>query len=382
MKSSSFILPRFYRNFAWIFLLVSVGLLAFIVYLIWAKVTIIITPSRQVSDQTLTFTVAEASGLSLVNAEETVEGKISQVELTAQQAFPATGQKTLSADSGLVGEVTIINHYSQAQTLVVSTRLASESDPEKVLARLNKTVTVPAGQQLAVQVYTDNLDQFETIAPTKFIIPGLWPPLWQYIYAQNNQPLSKSGSTVAVVSQADLDQAAAALKDELYQKSLNEINQPLAPEQTLWPKLVSPETSDVVFDRQIGEETAEFTARLNLKAVVVVFDESQVFTLARNRLGGANSLIAVDPKTFSYSVDQVDLDHKTATVTAAFKGSALAAAGNEILNKDNLLGKTEAEIKSYFSQFPQIESVEVIFSPAWLKKTPRLSHKINLEISQ
>src|SRR3989344_3591534 len=381
---SNYILPRFYRRFAWLYFFLAVILLFFIFYLIWANVTIIITPAQGKVSHEFVVDVKESSSITALKPDDFVNGKIRQFEVEGTQIFPATGSKAMTSD--VVGEVTIINNYSKEQTLVATTRLAALEKPDTVLVRLKKTVVVPAGGQIKVQVYPEKVDEFTTLPPMRFIIPGLWGPLQDKIYAENENALGEGNQTISFVTAKDLEQAQKSLKEKLFQQAISEFNQQLQPPDTLWPKLVSADISEINFDVQEGEEVAEFSATMKLKAVVVVFDESQVFSLARekikNSLTSDQQLVNLNPKSLSYLVDHYDLDNKVANVKVYVEGSSVLGESSKLLDKSNLLGKTVDEIKSYFSQYPEVQSVEVIFSPPWLQKMPRIKDKITIEIKK
>lgn len=346
--------------------------------------TIIIYPVEAEVKQEFSFTIKESADATAFQKSDSVTGKIRSVEVQASEVYPASGSRVATGDT--VGEVTIINNHSQEQTLVATTRLADPKDPTKVIVRLKKTVTVPAGGKLKVPVYPDKPQEFSTLAPQRFIIPGLWQPLQAKIYAENDQTLGQTGQGIKFVAADDLKTAQKSLKDKLVIQAISSANQELSPTESLWPKLVSSDVSEVSYSVQEGEEVSEFTATMKLKAIVVVFDESQVISLAREKIKASltsdQQLVTVDPKSLSYTVTAYDLDQKTANVKVSVAGKSALGENSELLSKDNLLGKTAEEIKAYFFQYPEVKSVEVKFSPAWLQKTPRIKDKIEIEINK
>ena len=383
MREQGYYLPKSYRKIGLGFFILAILVSGSVFYLIWARVTIIITSDTEKVSQEFIFQIREKGVALSLASDDTVAGKVRSVEVESSESFSATGSKFI--ESGTVGEVTIINNYSKSQTLVETTRLAVSDNPEKVLVRLKKTVDVPAGGQLKVQVYADDYENFEDLKPMKFIIPGLWGPLQDKIYAQSTETLTKEGRAISVVIEDDIKQAESKLKEQLYRQALAEVNQQLEPQETLWSKLISAKVEEFNHDAEIGEEVAEFQAAMKLKAVIVIFDENQLISLTRDRLKSSlltgNQSVSLNPKSFSYLVQDYNLDAGEATVNASFEGTILASAP-ELLDKSKLLGLTEEEVKLYFSQFPQVKSVEVKFQPAWLKKTPRLKGKIEIRVGE
>ena len=383
MAGQNYILPKNYKKIGWGFLTLAILTSTFIFYLIWAKVTIIIIPNTEEIAQDFLFDIREGAAISPFNQDQAVAGRIESIEVEGSQTFSASGLKLV--ESEIVGEVTVFNNYSKEQALVKTTRLAAFDKSDKTLVRLNKDITVLPGQQVKVQVYPDDPVNFTDLEPMKFVIPGLWGPLQEKIYAQSSEKLTKGGHQISVIAEADLTQAEEKLKTALYQQASAEVSQRLDPKETLWPKLVSAKVEEISYDVKVGDEASEFTAKMKLKAVVVVFDESQLISLAREKikanLPAGKQLVDLDPKSFSYFVEKYNLETKEANVRVSLKGSSVLANNAELFDKSKLLGLTEEEIKSYFSQFSEVKSVEVKFSPSWLKKTPRFQEKIEIKIS-
>lgn len=373
-----FTLSKSYRDFAWIFFGSALVLLIFLVYLLFARVIIVITPTAQTVSHDFVVEVTEGA----VSGQNVISGRVRAVDVEASNTFNASGQQPVTTD--IVGEVTISNHYSQAQTLVESTRLAAADKPDIVLVRLKKTVVVAPGQQVTVAVYPDKPDTFKDLPPMRLIFPGLWGPLREKIYAENAKPLSHAGQVAAVVTKDDLTQAEAKLSDQLKTQATAKVNDGLTAQQTFWPKLVAIDSRAVTFDAQAGAEVATFTATGKLRAVVVAFDESQIGELARQQLTGSlgdqRKLISLDQKSFTYSIESNDVGKHTAKVHVYVEGSSGLSENSSALAKDKLTNKTADEIKQYFSQFAEVKSVEVILSPPWLQRTPRLKEKIEIKI--
>ncbi|MBN1779075.1 MAG: hypothetical protein JW816_02550 [Candidatus Buchananbacteria bacterium] len=379
MKNNSFIIPRFYRNFAIVFLVLAIIFLCSVAYLIWANVTIIITPAQELKDYNLAFAVSDAT----TTPAGLVPGKIQQVSVSDQQIFQATGQESISKDSGIVGNVIFINNYSKDQALVATTRLADKNNPDQVLVRLKSSVTVPAGGRVEATVYTDDPDNFKDIKPQDFIIPGLWQPLQDKIYAQSSQTLSAAGQVVSVVSDQDLNQSKQTLQTSLSQKAMSQIDTELSAQQALWPKLVDSSGGQFNPSAKSGDQVSDFQASMDLTARVVAFDEQKVIDLAQAKLAEQNiSSMAINPNNFDYKLESINPDQNQAQVSLTFKAAAATDFSNQdSFDKSQLFGKTADEVQAYFSQFPDVSSVQVVFSPSWLKKLPRLADKIKIQIA-
>jgi len=370
-------LPTGLRAVGVVYLLAGLGLLISTLYFTWSKATITIIPRQQAASHEFQITVrnGESSG------DFTVRGYITQKQLEKQQTFTATGAESVSEES--VGEVSLVNNYSKEQTLIATTRLVAPDDPNTVLVRLARTVVIRPGQTLKVAVYPDNPDTFKPIPPRKFIIPGLWGPLQEHIYAENSETLEYGEYTIPVVTTVDIENATTKLRDELYAEGLAAPDDQLTGEAALWPKLVTTEVNETTFDASAGSQTELFTGTMKLTATVIAFDENEVLTLARQSLEqetGGTQYISLDPETLRYEIREYNREISTALISVTVDVSKAAAASPELLDRAQLLGKTIDEIKAHYSQFSQVQEVRVDFSPQWLRKAPQSGERIKIQV--
>lgn len=377
MSAQGYILPKSYRKLGLIFFVLAFFALVFTAYLVWAKVVILVKPSSEAIDQEFILDVKQGASLD----SGIVSGKVISSEVEGSIDYNSTGSKVLTSD--VVGEVTIINNYSKEQTLVEKTRLAFPDSPDEVALRLKKTVVVPAGARVKVQVYPEDFESFTEIPKSKFIIPGLWGPLQEYITAENEKVLNKEKVEVSLVTEQDLLDAQEALRQQLYQKALSRVNEQLEPNEALWPKLINSNVLETTYSASVGEEVDQFSASMKLMATIVVFDEDKVVSVVKNRLKEMLSieeqLIDLDPTNFAYELEKYNIESGEANIKVIVSGQSILSSTTEFLEKSSLTGLTEEEVKSYFSQFSEVESVEVEFHPAWLKKTPKFQDKIEVQ---
>ncbi len=378
MSEKLYILPKFYRNLAISFSFFSLVLFLAVIYSVWAKVTINIILAAEKVNQEMIFSIEENAEFGNDNI---VAGRILAMEIEESGIFKATGKEAVSSD--IVGEITIINNYSKEQKLVATTRLASPQNPNVVLIRLKRDVIVPAGEQLKVQVYAENLDDFTEIKPMKFIIPGLWGPLQEKIYAENSELLIKGGY-MTVLTEDDIEKAQDELKDRLYKKALNDTGSYLESGQALWPKLFTAKVVDFSHDVLVGQEVDEFSLSMKLEAIVIAFDEDWLINSAEKRIKegiDSQKLAGLNRESFSYSVNNYDIDGKKASIKAVFDGEVYIGKVDSI-DKFRIAGMTEKEIKLYLSQFIEIKEADIIFYPSWLKRAPKSKEKIEIKISR
>lgn len=375
-------LPKFYRNFALSFFVLSAIVVASVFYLIWARVTITIFPDTEIISQEFIFEIKPGAVENPLTEKNIVNGKVFSADVEGSSNFNASGSKIF--ESNIVGEVTIVNNYSKEQALIATTRLAFTDDPDKVIIRLNKDILVPAGGKVTVQVYPEDAENFRSIPPSSFIIPGLWGPLQDRIFAENTEELSQGAKRVSVVTEEDLKAAEKELRKQLYEQALLQVNDKLEQQESLWPKIFSRNIKELNYNVTVGEEVSEFNASMKMEAVIIIFDESHLISVARDKIKASLSsdkqLVGLNPKNFVYEVENYDLAAGTATVKAFLEGRSVLGTTASLLDKNNLTGLTKEQVQAFFADFPEVQKVEVKFQPAWLKKTPRIKEKITIEV--
>ena len=377
------ILPKLYRNFILIFIGLSFISFFAILNFIKAKAIIIIVPAiEKVTTEFTIEVIEEATSTIAFDKEKAVLGIVREIVSAGSQNFPATDKRVVT-NTNTVGEVTIFNNYTKAQILVASTRLLASNG---TLLRLEKTVAVPPKDKIKVRVYPDKPEEFDNLAPSKFTIPGLWQPLQEKIYAESFHPFKKGEQTIYMVSENDFKEAEEKLKESLYQKAVSDFNQTISSQQALWSKLSTYKIMDKKFSHQIGEETTEFKTEITLNSIFVAFDESQVVFLAKEKLKSVTpsgkKLISLNADSLSYSVENYDLGIKKAQVKVKVEGRAKGNISNLEIRKEELTGRTLAEIRSYFANLAGVKEIKVDFFPNWRQKTPAFKDRIFIESSE
>ncbi len=381
-------LPSTYRRWAIWFIVLAVFCVAAAGYVSWSKATITLTANPEKINQEFIFTVKQGGQIR----DGEINGRVVTLDIEDTKEYQATGtpapeQATAVAATPSIGSVVITNNYGQSQTLVEKTRLALPTSPDVVVARLQKTVTVEPGAQVTVPVYADS-ESVKTLPSGRLIIPGLWEGLRDKIYAQAaataQEPSEQKPTRIAEITTDDLQAAQEKLTEELYQKALVQVNSQLTPEETLQPKLVTSQVQEISYSNQAGEQVAGFAATLKLQAVVVVFDESQLIELAKERLTqtlpAEKKFVDLDPKQFTYTLEKANAGQGQATVKVAIQADSMLSNSADFLDKNKLTNKTREELRQYFSTFSGISGFDVSFSPVWVSRTPRWAEKIQIVI--
>ncbi|MCX6799618.1 MAG: hypothetical protein NT091_00520, partial [Candidatus Falkowbacteria bacterium] len=196
-----------YKKIAISFLVATLILAAFIVYLYLVKVSITIVPAKEKLNTNMIVSVLDTEKHKGLTKENSVIGVVKEIEITDSEEFESTGKKLI--DNEIVGEVEIVNNYNKNQPLVASTRILS---PDNKIFRIKNTVTVLAGKSVRVPIYTEKTDKEYAIGPTNFTIPGLWSGIQDKIYARSDSAFIYQENSKRFITNVDILNAKEKMK--------------------------------------------------------------------------------------------------------------------------------------------------------------------------
>lgn len=362
-----------YKKIALSFIVLTLILIAVIFYFTLSYAYITVYPAEQEVKTDFNFVIVEDE--ELVNASEGIFiGQIVNETLSGEKTFTTTGTKQVFED--VVGEVEIINNLSREQILVATTRLLTS---DGILFRLQNRVVVPGGGSLMAEVYADDPSKPLAKAGTKFTIPGLSESLQELVYAETDKDFVAEGVTVQAISQEETEQAIEILAEELAQQVFKE-------ETVDKTKILSKEIVSREFSNSVGSEVNEYTLKLEIKVVGVMFDQQSVQTFAQKALEGLvpldKDLVATNKDNLIYEIEKYDLDNKLAQIKSTIKGVAIISEDSDILEREKLIKLNPEEIRAYLENFEDVESVEIGFFPGWIKKVPYFQDHIIIKINK
>lgn len=374
-----------YKKIAFNFLFLVIILAALIIYFVFYKVEIIITPIKE--DISVNFIVdIQDTKDGLNESEDVLAGAVNETELEGEKEFLSTGTKQVF--SKMTGEVTIINKENVAQPLIATTRLLS---PDNILFRIKDTVTVPAQGEVVVSVYADDENLNKVIEPTKFTIPGLSAKLQEKIYAENKSNLGET-KEAKVITQEDINIAKQNLADELYTKAKEQFN--LANKDKVSfsligkiPKIETVDQKEILFsetDKIADEEGDKFILKLKIRATEIAFDENVIRDLANKKIIEAipddKKFISLDRNSFNYVAESFDTQSKIAKIKVYASGDMAISENSVILDKSGLAGKKLQDVKDELKLSQSIEDVQITSPFNILKFIPKNKDKILITI--
>jgi len=366
---------RIYQKIAILFVFVALFLLLAVLYLSISHATITIVPNTQVVSSTVSAEVATNA-----SAVGQIEGLVIQKSVAQAREFwlPSEGATAIEAKAG--GMVSLINESGVDQPLVATTRLLSE---EGVLFRIDEAVVVPANGQIEVMAHADQPGISGEIGPTQFTIPGLAESKQAEIYAVSVEKMAGGVSYKRVVSQSDLDEAGNTLADEILENT-KELLRSEAEGAGFTGEVFSIEAVEKKSDTEPGVEIASFTISITATVTGVFYDTTDLENYAKTSLYNQTStgfqVTSVKEDGVQVTLQSVDTERATATLSAYLDGFAVIAPNNELLNKDRFTGRSANEVVNLLEVSDAVETASVAFTPFWLKRVPTLQDHIRIVI--
>ena len=366
------------------FSLLLIGVVIFLVVYIWLPKALIKIDLKKINRE------VEMTAQARVNIKNNQEIPLRIVEGEEElvQDYPATGQSKI-ADKKARGMVTIYNESLQKQPLVVSTRLMTRDGK---IFRLIKSVVVPAQEgnkagKIEVGVIADKAGQEYNISPTNFSIPGLkGTDQYDKIYARSEKRMIGGGgeAEIKVVSKADMEKARKKTLKKVVDKVLLKQRNQLKEGENFTSDMLSYEIIDSFISPGEGMVADKFDYKIKIKYQLAVFSEKNV----RDRLA-KKALEDVENNSIRWKIDEVKLRYGKNDCDFKQKACLIKAVGNvsfvpefdtEVFRK-KISGKNEKDLKRELKKFPQIENIQVEFSPTYLPmRIPTSSKKVEIMV--
>ncbi|MFA6525015.1 MAG: hypothetical protein WCT33_01945 [Patescibacteria group bacterium] len=373
-----------YSKMAVLFLGVALVAVVAIVYVSLAKTVITITPSPEAVS--ISFDLPLTAGTNQSESTSySLTGRLVEKQIKETKTFTnVTSQSKVQGKAE--GVVTIYNNYGSNQPLTATTRLLSE---DNVLFRTKETVTVPAGGQVEVAVEADQASEAGNIGPSRFTIVALWKGLQDKIYAESSDAMSNGLRDVTVATLENINDAKEQFAIELKEKATEELSREVAinnSSEKILPQAVTYQILEEDADVEPDTEVNSFDITSKINVIAAVFDETELFNhtkqLLSERVPANKELAGTEISLLQYEIKSYDLENQTAVLDVSLNGTTYVKLTSPIFDRDNLLNRDKQEIKTYFLDFPEIQNVDVKFSPFWVFRSPSLKDHIEIVITK
>lgn len=343
-----------------------------------------------------------------------IDGIFVQTEVSGTEVFPATGRRYDLTNAK--GKVVLFNETSRPKVFIPS-RLQS---PDGAIFRFANRVEVPprtpdGAGQLVVEVVADEYDtegkpigdRGNIEAGTELFFPGLRDVSRELWYARANRGPLVGGSTLThyFIGENDFEKVKEVLTEtfrvrgieqlqtEISNRSIREKNHYVLLDD---PRLLVMNLLDAGFPENLmGQEVQTFEVSASLQMSGIVFDQTEVAEFLGGKLRSTQDhrkkLISIDENSANYQVlDSEQLnDDKWIKLSVEMQGvetldldseSPTAQEWRENLKKE-VIGKNKKEVRSFISNYPEIEKVlDIRVSPFWAENLPSLTDQIEFEI--
>ena len=387
-KRTITILPSLSSKIVALFIFISFVAVSLSLAFMLPKADISIILKKEIAAYDFEF-IADKS-LSKIDA---VNNKIpaGKIEIVSEESgnYPATGKKHVQEKAS--GEITVFNEYSSSpQRIVATTRFLSKTDGK--LFRVKEAVTIPGFSrvegvdvpgQVTIKVYADKIGEEYNIGSDSFHLPGLQgSPKYTSIYARSVKSMSGGmDKEVTYFSQSDHITAEEKLVKLAKEKNEKDLLNKISENDLLLEGAKKEEKLEVSADIEVGDIADSF--QMSVKS------EISVFSIARANLDEIinekiNSRLDTNKKLLdnsrSYEVGEIMMNEdEKIVIPIHIKQGLIIKVDIEKLKKD-IAGKSEAELKSYFSNMSGVKSTDVNLWPFWVKSIPSSYEKINIGI--
>ncbi len=359
---------NFYRTIALSFLVITIALLAVVVFVTSKKATITILAKEDT--RSVNLAVGLTSCDSIVD-NNTIVGTVSSSIINFSQKYYPTGSKTIEGIAG--GEVVVYNKTNESQVLVKTTRLVTDKG---ILFRLSDKITVPANGQVSATVYADKSGIESDIGPSNFTIPGLATDKQKVVYAVSLKSMDTGVRKVGILTEDDIK---AASKN--FEEKIKEQFAVISSDENI-KNVVTVTGANPKSDKKIGEEIDGFNLSGTSTVVIISYNKKSLNDVVSKVVSSKvdNTLEKVltvtnDPKVVVSSYDAVN---KTAQLSVSQDVLVTLDANAEKLSPQYFMNKSKDDIERYVFELNHVAGVEVVFSPSWISKAPTVPDKIKV----
>jgi len=362
---------RFYKFIALTFLFLTIILLGVIMFMSSKRADIMIESKATPVDITDSILVGNGDRAG------SLKGKVATVLVTLEELYNPTGTKEEEAQAK--GIATLHNDSNQSQPLVATTRLLTQ---DGVLFRIKDKVTVPANGSIDVEVYADKKGQDGNIEPSTFTIPGLAEAKQEVIYATSAQAMEGGIRKIGIISVENMKKAKESLSLLLKERGETE----LSFENPGMEGAFSIIQENIDSSAEIGDEVSEFTLSGKATVLGVFYEKDELQGLVEKSLArrAISDIEFIQPSAGepTVSIENYDLEKGAATLQVFYDGLAVLDPESKQLEKSMFFGKTKDEVRRYLLKLDHIRSVDVKFSPRWIRTVPYVGEHVNVIIKE
>ena len=363
-----------YRNIAIVFLVLTVVVVVGALWISSVAGRIVIKAKKEATSVVATIDISktpDAGGLHGRVVQGTFE-KIQEFTVNTKTASSAPAPTSPS-----VGTVKIVNNYSKSQTLVEKTRLITADGK---LYRIKKRVTIEPKQSASVEAVSDQTGpEYAMPAGTKLTIPGLWPALQPFIYAESVTPFGSGSVSGKVVTSDDITNAQKTIEEAVMTQAEQALRAEAAVPQE-WKVTFQKKVLDTKTNTIVGASADSFIASEKVQVTAVFYSPKDLEAILRQKLTDklpeGRELVNFNPSTATLTVTMADSKSETAQLTATADAVSRLSDKSSSVSKAMIQGLTVEDATNRLKAVDGVESVEIKLRPTWVSKLPTSPDRI------
>ncbi|MBZ9572928.1 hypothetical protein KJA17_01970 [Patescibacteria group bacterium] len=322
-----------------------------------------------------------------------IPGRFFTQELEKWKQFESTGKSQKTGIAG--GKIRVYNNHTPPTPVILraTTRFLSSENgkifrcPEKIYlpsAKVSQGKVIPSSVEVEVEAQEPGEDY--NIGPSQFSLPGLaGNPLYYTVYAESESPMTGGfKKEVRIVAAQDIENAKNSLRENLFREAKNSLRNKISEDFVLLEDAILTEAIEVYCLQKPETEIPEFSCQGKIKIKGLGFKLSDLKELSKifiqNIIPPSEKLVE-ESLNFKY-LSQNLVPGKGKMISdlkievAIYKNIPIATLSEQIE------GKSKEEIQEIiFSNYPQVESIRIKFWPFWVRKAPKTSERIKIELT-
>ncbi len=325
-----------------------------------------------------------------------IPGEIITKELSDTKTFQTSGVKQIGDKAA--GTVRIYNFTKNTLTLKASTTTLLINGKKYYFTKdatgIRPTATIGQGEEqevdqssltAAIPIVAEVAGEpYNLSANQKFEIVNAALGISQNVYAINEVPLTGGTTkTINILSQADVDRAVTEMTDHLATLAEEELAQdPSSAGKKVLPTGSNKEILAKTANKNVGDEAKEFDMTIIGRLTGLAYNEDSVESVMLDRINAVLSedryLLENGKRDITARFKTIDLPKGVGVLSVHFETVvAYRVITGDLSNA--LEGKTASEIKEILLTKPEIDRVDVNFSPFFVNKAPRFNGKIYIK---
>lgn len=367
---------RLYKIIAITFLILTIGLLAVILFLSSKEARIVITAKHTPSQVRETVTM----GANL-NDDDAINAQVKTTEVVYSERFSPTGSRE---EPGIAtGIVTLHNETNRDQVLVKTTRLLT---PDNVLFRLENNERVPANSTIEAAVYADQEGASGNIgAIERFTIPGLNETLQQSIYGSSDAPMKGGIQTIGILSEEDVSKATKTLTEKMEAEGADVLRSQLGSDRDS-AAIFAVSDLELSNDGTIGNELSEFTLSATGTVIGAFYAQADIESWTEEvlRTQIVNDEVHIVPSDAPATVnfERYNAEDQSVDVLVYDEGVLTLNPESKAIDKELFFGKTKEELRRYLLSLDQVKSVDIQFDPSWMQTVPHIHDRVTVIVQE